>query len=204
MAPGLALASVAAVQAAAVALDLNTIIMAVIGLMGSYLTMRVATLAAAAKEQKAAQDVAAASMREIHTAVNSGKTILENKLDALTSQNAELVKKVAILEENKRGAELAKAVASAPPGMVVLPAVSPVSPVVIQAAPAAVAAPTPAPEATQQIAAIASAVEVAASAPTRMGEAIVELKAAAEETSIAADKTVELVDKQHPKPSKTK
>lgn len=187
IAPGLAIASVAAVEVMAVALDLNTIIMAVIGLMGSYLTMRVATLAAAAKEQKTAQDVAAASMREIHTAVNSGKTILENKLDDFMKQNVELAKKVSSLEAELRGAELAKAIASVPSGMVVLPAVAPVS---IQAAPA------PALVATPTIAAIASAVEVAASAPTRIGEAITELKAAAEETSVAADKTVDIVDKQ--------
>lgn len=176
----------AAAAITAVTLDLNTIILAVIGLIGTTVT-----------------SVVALRMKEIHTAVNSSKTILDNKLDVLHAQNAEWVKKVSILEEKLRGVELAKAVASAPPGMVVLPAVA--APVVIQA-PAAMATPVPLPEATKTIAAIASAVEVAASAPTRMGDAIVELKAAAEETSVAAeeasikaDKTVAIVDKQHGK-----
>lgn len=48
----------------------------------------------------------------------------------------------------------------------------------------------------------AASAPVAASSPaspTRMGEAITELKAAAEETSVAADKTVDIVEKQHGK-----
>lgn len=171
-------------QATAVTLDLNTIILAIIGLLGTsvtgYLALRMAALAADAKESKE-------SLKEVHVAVNSAKSVLETKVDDLIKQNVELAKENATLQENKRAAELAKAVASAPPGLVVMPAV--VSPTVVP-----VVAPV----------VIESAVTPAPSSPTRMGEAITELKAAAAETSVAAeeasvkaDKTVQIVEKQH-------
>lgn len=107
--PVIVSAGVIAAAATTVTLDANTIILAVIGLLSTcvtgFLALRQATMAA---EQK-----------QIHLAVNSSKTALETKLDDFVKQNVELAKKVAELEENKRGNELAKAVASVPSSPVV-------------------------------------------------------------------------------------
>lgn len=91
-------------------LDINTIVLGVIGLIPAILT---ALIAMRQKEQKD-------SLAEVHTAVNSSKTVLENKVDDLIKQNVALTKTVATLEENKRGTEMAKAVATVPP-VVVMP-----------------------------------------------------------------------------------
>lgn len=100
--------------ATTVTLDMNTIILAVIGLMGTTVTgllaLRMATLAA---EQK-----------QIHAAVNSGKTAMENQIAGLNKTVLELSGTIKTLEENKRGAELAKAIASVP---VVMTAPAPVA-----------------------------------------------------------------------------
>lgn len=139
-----------AAAASTVTLDANTIIIGLIGLVPAILT---AFIALRQKEQKD-------SLREIHTAVNSGRTTLENKIDSLIEKNEELTKKVATLEENKRGAELAKAVSEVKPVMVAT-TVTPAS----------------------------------SGAATPLKEAIADLTEAAKDTSVAADKTVEMVVK---------
>lgn len=148
-------AATAAVQAVAITLDLNTIILAVIGLIGTsvtgFLALRVAALGAESKK--------------IHVAVNSGKTEMQNKIDELHKLVLEQSGIIKTLEEKGRGAELAKALASVPP-VVVMSTMPP---------PAPVAAHSPArPEPSG-----------------KLENAIVELTAAAKDTVESAEKTVD-------------
>lgn len=148
----IAVGGTVAASATAVTLDVNTIILAVINLVGVTIT-----------------GILALRMKEVHVAVNSSKTVLENKLDDFYKRNVELAKKVAELEENKRGAELAKATAAAPPGLVVMPSMA--------------AVPVPVP--------VAAAEPLKAPPAGRLDDAIAELTDAAEETVEAAEKTVD-------------
>lgn len=170
----------AATAASTVTLDANTIILAVIGLIGTcvtgFLALRMASLAA---EAKTSQE----SLKEIHIAVNSAKSVLETKVDDLIKQNVDLTKKVATLEENKRGSELAKAVSEVKP-VVVTP---------VALAPASVPASAPAPV---TIATTVTPVPASPAGPTSpLKEAIKDLTEAAKDTVTAADKTVEMVVK---------
>lgn len=176
-------AATAAVQAVAVTLDLNTIILAVIGLVGTsvtgFLALRVAALGAESKK--------------IHVAVNSGKTSLENEIKELRRVVTEQMGVIKTLEEKGRGAELAKAIASVPP-VVVMP--------VGQAVPAIAAVPaqaTPVMGTWGGAAPAAAKVEASDSHATPLETAIVDLTEAAKDTVEAAgetlDKTAVLKDK---------
>lgn len=125
---GLLPVHIAFVTAAAttVTLDMNTIILAVIGLLGTtvtgFLALRMATIAADARENKVATVKAADSIEKIHVAVNSGKTAMENQIAGLNKTVLDLSGTIKTLEENKRGSELAKAVASVPASVAAAPA----------------------------------------------------------------------------------
>lgn len=154
--------------ATTVTLDMNTIILAVISLIGTsvtgFLALRMASLAGDAKETKLATATAAEEIGKIHVAVNSERTVMLDKVDKLTKHVQDLMKQIATLEENKRGAELAKAIASVPP-VVVMPA------------------------AQAGLASLPSADH------STLKGAIVDLTEAAKDTVVAADKTVDLADK---------
>lgn len=150
--------------ASTVTLDANTIILGIIGLIPAILT---ALIAMRQKEQKD-------SLAEVHTAVNSSKTVLENKVDDLIKQNVALTKTVATLEENKRGSEMAKAVATVPPVMVM-----PVAP------------PHPVMGTWGSASATPAKAESPDSSGTPLENAISDLTEAAKETVEAADETLD-------------
>lgn len=100
--------------ATTVTLDVNTIILAVIGLVPAICTGLVTIWLAKI----------AAVQKEIHVAVNSGKTAMENQIAGLNRTVLELSGTIKTLEENKRGAELAMALATIPPAAVLPPAVN--------------------------------------------------------------------------------
>lgn len=157
-----------AAAATAVTFDMNTIVLAVIGLIGTTIT-----------------GVLALRMKEVHVAVNSSKTILENKVDDLIKRNMELTKQLATLEENKRGAELAKAVSDVKP-VVVTPAA------VMVGAPLPIA-PVPAAPPPEPVTVATTITPAPGTSPLK--EAIDDLTEAAKDTVTAADKTVEMVVK---------
>lgn len=151
-----------------IALNVNTILLAVIGLASAWITYRTAAISAL-------QKLNAEELKTMHVAVNSGKTTMENELRDLRKFVAEQTGTIMALEENKRGAELARAVASAPPMMMV-----PSAPALVAVAPATARSSNPA-RATHAGSGV-------------LEHAITELTNAAQDTVVAADKTVELAE----------
>lgn len=173
-------------QASTVTLDANTIILAVISLIGTtvtgYLALRMASLAQNAKEAKE-------SLKEVHTAVNSAKSLLESKLEDVTKKNLELEKRIATTDEARRGAEMAKAVSEVKP-VLVTPAIV-ASPAIMASPAVAVAAPTPITPVITESKATAPA--GAPLDPSPLKQAITDLTEAAKDTVKAADNTLQKV-----------
>lgn len=97
----------------------------------AYMALQMAKAKTAVEETKVAQEKTKVVLDEVHTAVNSGKTIMEEKLRDLTAQVLALSKEKATLQEAAKGTAVVAAFKEGQAGAVTATATPVVTPVEI-------------------------------------------------------------------------